>query len=485
MVWYFWLILFLVCISFVYLLKKVFGAKTYLGIIALIRSEKASKILDKFKHSKFWKWIAKLGIFLGFGFLGILYWYWEDLKYKGNKKYILFEMFFYSILVLITGLLISNLNLASGSKIIYFITLIIFFCFGFAGYVLFLFADQTYLILRALILGRETCPGISPVIPGVKIPGVNFQIPFFEGWIALIIIMFIHELAHGVLARKISVKVKSFGLMLLGIFPIGAFTEPDEDELENAKPKDQMLVYSSGPTINILFAGIIFALVLFLFTPLTSSYLNLEKQNSIEGLYISDLGNYTGICGFGVDSKNSNVFDSLYSQLNINKKDFFENYIVKIDSVNNSKIKSSLEFKTFLNKNSDTNVFNFKLLIYDLNKNSFSYDLDLEKNSDGSFGITTYDKYLDDYVYPWKYSLLMFILITLQWVYLLSFMIGIFNFLPIKPLDGGTMLPIIIFEILPKNMQVRKKNAIIKKITWTIGILFLILIIINILPYFK
>jgi hypothetical protein len=51
------------------------------------------------------------------------------------------------------------------------------------------------------------------------LPGIN--LPFFEGIIALAIVMAVHEGAHAILARIAKVPVLSSGIVLFGIIPVG------------------------------------------------------------------------------------------------------------------------------------------------------------------------------------------------------------------------------------------------------------------------
>jgi hypothetical protein len=82
------------------------------------------------------------------------------------------------------------------------------------------------------------------------LPGIN--LPFFEGIIALAIVMAVHEGAHAVLTRIAKVPLLSSGIVLFGIIPIGAFVEPDEKKLERVERTRQTRVLVAGPTANML-----------------------------------------------------------------------------------------------------------------------------------------------------------------------------------------------------------------------------------------
>ncbi|MDI6897381.1 site-2 protease family protein [Methanocella conradii] len=77
----------------------------------------------------------------------------------------------------------------------------------------------------------------------LAIPGLNQFIPFWWGWVALIVALIAHEFSHAILAKVEGIRVNSLGLMLMPV-PIGAFAEIDEEELFGTK--------SEGTTSDII-----------------------------------------------------------------------------------------------------------------------------------------------------------------------------------------------------------------------------------------
>jgi len=67
------------------------------------------------------------------------------------------------------------------------------------------------------------------------IPGVNEFIPLVWGAIGLLVTLVVHELAHAILCRVEGIDVKSMGVVLFGVIPIGGFAEPDEVQLFGKK----------------------------------------------------------------------------------------------------------------------------------------------------------------------------------------------------------------------------------------------------------
>src|SRR5438094_6850375 len=117
------------------------------------------------------------------------------------------------------------------------------------------------------------------------LPGINPIIPLGYGILGLAVAIILHEFSHGILSRVANVKIRSLGLIFL-IFPIGAFVEPDEDELRALPRRERGRLYAVGPATNVLLA-VLFA-VLFSTIILTS---------------IATVDNGVGIVGFTTNSQ--------------------------------------------------------------------------------------------------------------------------------------------------------------------------------------
>ena len=115
------------------------------------------------------------------------------------------------------------------------------------------------ILMFSLLLWQATLawqiPKTSAVSPKMMIglPGVNPVIPLWYGILALVIAMVVHEFSHGILSRVADVKVKALGLLLF-IFPVGAFVEPDEEEMKSMKKWERMRLYAAGPGSNMVIA---------------------------------------------------------------------------------------------------------------------------------------------------------------------------------------------------------------------------------------
>lgn len=96
----------------------------------------------------------------------------------------------------------------------------------------------------------ERAPGPQYIL---GLPGINPIIPLWYGIAALAVAIIIHESAHGILAMVGKLKLRSIGLVFF-IVPIGAFVEPDEDQLKETDKMTRGRLAAAGPATNIIFA---------------------------------------------------------------------------------------------------------------------------------------------------------------------------------------------------------------------------------------
>jgi len=114
------------------------------------------------------------------------------------------------------------------------------------------------LMIIAFITALMTPPQSPPPSASelVAIPGLNPVIPLGWGAVAFIVALVIHEFGHGLQARAHGMRIRAFGLLQLGPLPLGAFAEPQYEELTNAPSKERMRMFAAGPATNI-FAAIV------------------------------------------------------------------------------------------------------------------------------------------------------------------------------------------------------------------------------------
>jgi len=105
----------------------------------------------------------------------------------------------------------------------------------------------------------------------LAIPGFNPMLPLSYGVLALCVAMVVHEMGHGIQTRANGAKVDSTGL-LYAVVPVGAFVEPNEEEMRQQPRRVQMDMYTAGISVNTVLAVICMALMVFSFTAVSTDH---------------------------------------------------------------------------------------------------------------------------------------------------------------------------------------------------------------------
>ncbi|RLG20290.1 hypothetical protein DRN67_00315 [Candidatus Micrarchaeota archaeon] len=251
--------------------------------LMLLRTKRGLVKMDELSRwkPKLWRTFSDFGLVFGFGALSLLMFPKISKRtYVASLLILLLSVLTILPLVLpVAYSVISNLPVGSiGSRAsdggnietvqLLFLTLLMLGGVTIAGIVgLILNAGSILYAITSFAFGgtsalASTAPGAAPIIPGKNIPLV-------EGILALAVILMVHESAHGILARLHKIKLKSAGIVLFGILPIGAFVDPDEAHLEKAPKLHQRDVLVAGSTANFITTFLAFAL-LFLFIVATA-----------------------------------------------------------------------------------------------------------------------------------------------------------------------------------------------------------------------
>jgi membrane-associated protease RseP (regulator of RpoE activity) len=128
-----------------------------------------------------------------------------------------------------------------------------------------LFAFSLFFSLRYTLQVRPPPTGIYAPQNLLLIPGLNEFVPGTVAvWLALVITLVVHEFGHGILSRVEGIRVRAAGL-LVAVVPIGAFVEPDEEELEKAPRWSKMRMYGAGISNNIVVGLLSFFLMIAVF----------------------------------------------------------------------------------------------------------------------------------------------------------------------------------------------------------------------------
>lgn len=301
--------------------------------------------------------------------------------------------------------------------------------------------------IYVLFTKPQATPGVGLVLP-FKAKGV-FYVPFFYWIISIFVIAVVHEFAHGLIARANNIKVKSSGFAFLGlIVPIipAAFVEPDEKALMKRPYKEQLSVFAAGPFSNIITAFFFIAMASFIIAPLVNA--SFEPN----GVKITDYvdGNQT------YPAKNFGMkIGEVIKQVDDKPTPYVDNLSAVL------KNKKPQEFATI---KTDKSIYKIKLAKSPENESLAYLGAYLEQETKIKDSISSaYGVFLPNALL-WTYGLFL----TL---FVLNLGIGLFNLVPIGPLDGGRMLQLALHKIFSKE----KGN----KVWIYVGIFFLMVIFVN------
>ncbi len=306
---------------------------------------------------------------------------------------------------------------------------------GFVGMIVIL----VLLVLETIKLFTtpEAAPGLAPVFPGVQIPGLP-SLSFWHWIIVIFILAAVHEFAHGVFARLNKIPVKSSGFAFLGPIP-AAFVEPEETVLVQKSRKAQLEVFSAGPFANFAMAVVAFLVTLLILTPLTDA-------SSAPGLPVIEVVDSSPVSTAGL-----NIGERLIMVNN--------NSITNVESFQNAvkDIKPGDEVNLVTNDSSYTVIAAHRA----------------DDTSKGFLGFSILNSTFNASEHPiltW-FNLLFF------WLLVLNIGVGMFNLLPLGPVDGGRMfLSAITFFV--------KKEDVAYKIFMGVSAFVLLLIVVNLIPWF-
>ncbi len=309
------------------------------------------------------------------------------------------------------------------------------------------------LILNTVMLYTVGAP------PGTGGAGVRFAIPgltipLLAGIIGLATVLIVHEPAHGIVLRKLGMKTKSTGLALFLLIP-GAFVEEDEEEFKKVSVSKRIQVAGAGSFANLILAMGCFLIVLTLISPLSGLYITNAVENQPAAMAgLPDGSRLVGIDDTQIEdySDLQNFMENAYPGQEIVLRTTENQYLVTLAS-DNGEPHIGIEFiaATSISKGTlmrPVGIYSVAISEILMNPivNQYTYDSPI----------------------PWS------ILELLKWIFTLNLLVGLFNLLPLKPLDGGHIVQGLSEKIASKSNASRIANGI-SSIT-------LIVILLNFLP---
>ncbi len=295
-----------------------------------------------------------------------------------------------------------------------------------------------------VFISPDGVPGIQPVLP-IEAKGVFF-VPFLYWILSIFLLALVHEFSHGVLARVYGVRVKSSGFaflcLLLPVIP-AAFVEPDEKIVQKRPYRQQWAVFAAGPVSNLVFALVILGIFVLISPVLSQAF----DTKGIELVDVSEDGP-----AFAGGLRTGDV-------------------IVKLNDV---ALSSVVNITSLLNVSSPGG----ELQVETINR-SLSVVLGANpKNASRAYlGIQAKPFLVPKPDFVSKYgaltpSALKWFVGLIFWLFMLNIGIGLFNLLPIGPLDGGRMFQLVCFKFF------KNKLTALKVWSW-VSIFFVVVILAN------
>lgn len=299
--------------------------------------------------------------------------------------------------------------------------------------------------LYQLAFVPEAPPTISPVIPGVAIPGSPIKVPLIVGWIALFISAAIHEFSHGVVSRAHGFKVNSSGFAFIG--PLAAaFVEPDEKQLQKSTGARQNSVYAAGPFSNLLLGIVMFFVLGLAIYPLLNIYLVPQ--------------------GFGFEQVPEG-----YSAFSAGIEPD-----VRYDIVNGEDVESHVDFFNMIDNVTPNQTFTISTSGSSDPPITLTTGVHPDDPEKGYFGVVNAYTFFEN-----ENSVLAIILLWIKdlfnWIFIITIGLGLANLLPIGPVDGGRLFQTASFRIFGK-----KKG---KKVWGYVTLIFIGLLILLFIPIIR
>ena len=119
-----------------------------------------------------------------------------------------------------------------------------------------------FVSVRYTLLVQPEPTGIYEPQNILLLPGINEYVPStLAVWLAFIITIAVHEFGHAILCRVENIKVKTMGA-LVAVIPVGFFVEPDEEELDNTRGMAKIRMFGAGITNNLVVGFSCFVLLI-------------------------------------------------------------------------------------------------------------------------------------------------------------------------------------------------------------------------------
>lgn len=356
------------------------------------------------------------------------------------------------------------------------------------------------LLWQFWLLGEHITKEVAEKLPGINmvlvIPVINPILPIGYTIIAIIVAVVFHEFSHGISGASQGLEIKSMGILAF-LIPIGAFVEPDEEELKKLEIRKRMRVFASGPAMN-LFVSIV-CLSIFSFALMGS--VNVAADGVGVGYIVKDspaqhIGLETGSIILEINgSKISNMDDFFVAMNRTCANQTVPIKFYKDGKIFNTSVKLADKYMFTKDENDKgkgflgvgpTTGYKYELSIL---KNPFNklpdsffylYAMPLSTFFRGYNPITEpYTKFYEvKGIFASSPDIFWSLTNAIYWIFWLNLAVGLFNVLPMIPLDGGYLMQDVLNGLLERfRIKKDKKEKITKVVMISISLFILFLVI--------
>lgn len=323
------------------------------------------------------------------------------------------------------------------------------------------------------------------ILGNLAIPVINPYLPLVDGLVALVVGIIVHEAAHGVVARSLGLPIKSSGLVFFLIIPIGAFVEVDEQALKTARARDSERVLGAGAGTNLVLA-VVCLLLLF---GVVSGMRVATSGIGVTGVYTNSAAAKAGIQPFDIITavdgaavtNPAQIQNSSWYRINntVNISIWRDGSTIQLDGVKIGNLtqenvtSKQVTVKPFIG----VDVVSGAALQSAVG--SYSSSFFAEKlffcipTLPNCESLVPFSDQLSGFYTSSFGSLTGPLANLLYWVFFLNFNLGIFNALPIYPLDGGQAFQIGIRAASRGRMSERTAG----RVTLVVGLVLLAVIL--------
>jgi len=273
------------------------------------------------------------------------------------------------------------------------------------GSMVFIFYKLATNVLYLFVGSQKAAPAqvIVPV-PGIFVTFGTF--PFLA--LALSICLVSHELSHGIASLAERVPLKSTGAFFVHVF-MGAFVEPDEEKLSQARPATKLRVFAAGSFANLIL-GFLCIILLANFTATITPFYTIAPS----GVSVVSISTNLPVHASGLQPGDA------------------------LTAINGTRISNVSDLRQYM-----ASVTPGQLVELQTQRGTFAVKtvVDPSNSSHALMGISLADniRYVPKLPFLSE-NLPSYILRAENWAYLVLISVGLINMLPADPLDGGKFL---------------------------------------------